>query len=174
LTDEEQDQIDDLLTPEIRRTSEPHEYVDTLPPPPSSTPFWSQEYARLEQSIPLNAITTTAYAQPSSSIQALVAKEFLTNRTDNLALLEKYGGNAWLVGNAAQEHSLGLLEKELAEAKEEATRINRERKAQNLEAGAQLDSLQGRWRKALRGIMEVEIANALLEEEVRELESKTQ
>jgi pre-mRNA-splicing factor SPF27 len=101
-----------------------------------------------------------------------VAKEFLTNRTDNLALLEKYGGNAWLVGNAVQEHSLGILEKELAAVKEQGTQVNRERKAQNLKLGAELDSFQRRWRRALRGIVEVEIANALLEEEVRELESK--
>lgn len=100
-----------------------------------------------------------------------MAKEFLTNRTDNLSLLEKYGGNAWLVGNATQEHSLGLLEKELATVKEQGTQVNRERKAQNLALGAELDSLQRRWRKALRGIVEVEIANTLLEEEVRELES---
>ena len=65
---------------------------------------------------------------------------------------------------------MGLLERELAAIKEEGTRVNRERKRQNLEVGGELDKLQGRWRKALRGMVEVEIANAALEEEVRELQ----
>lgn len=58
----------------------------------------------------------------------------------------------------------------MAAVKEEGTRVNRERKRQNLEVGGELDKLQGRWRKALRGMVEVEIANAALEEEVRELQ----
>jgi len=89
-----------------------------------------------------------------------------------LALLETYGSNAWLIGNAISEHSLGLLETELAKVKEDGVKVNRERKAMNLELGGEIDKLKQRWRKALRGVVEVEIANAVLEEEIRELEKQ--
>lgn len=103
----------------------------------------------------------------------LVAAEYLASRSDNLALLETYGSNSWLISNAIQEHSLGLLETELAQLKEEGVRINRERKRLNLESGGEIDKLGQRWRKALRGIVEVEIACVGLEEEVRRLEGQS-
>jgi pre-mRNA-splicing factor SPF27 len=96
----------------------------------------------------------------------------LTNRSDNLALLEAYGSNSWLIGNSNQENALGILEEELARIKEEGVQVNRERKGQNLELGAQIDKLDQRWRKALRGVVEVEIACAGLEDEIRELEKR--
>ena len=128
------------------------------------------EYERISQNKPLNTINTSQYQTPSDVKANLIAAEYLTNRTDNLALLETYGSNSWLIGNAIQEHSLGLLEMELAQLKEEATRINRERKRQNLELGGEIDKLGQRWRKALRGIVEVEIACAGLEDEVSQLQ----
>ena len=99
-----------------------------------------------------------------------MAAEYLAARTDNLALLETYGRNAWLIGNAAEESALGVLEGELAGLKEEGTRVNRERKRGNLEVGGEIEKLEGRWRKALRGIVEVEIACVGLEEEIKGLE----
>ena len=59
---------------------------------------------------------------------------------------------------------------ELARLKEEGIQINRERKREQLELGEQIDKLEARRRKALRGILEVEIANVQLEEEIRQLE----
>ena len=59
---------------------------------------------------------------------------------------------------------------QLAKLTDEATWINRERKRENLEFGGEIDKLNTRWRKAIRGILEVEIACAGLEEEVRELQ----
>jgi len=103
-----------------------------------------------------------------------VAAEYLSARTDNLALLETYGSNAWLIGNAAEESALGVLEGELAGLKEEGTRVNRERKRGNLEVGGEIEKLEGRWRKALRGIVEVEIACVGMEEEIKELEKRPQ
>lgn len=101
-----------------------------------------------------------------------MAAEYLSLRTDNLALLETYGSNAWLIGNAGEETALGVLEEELGRLKEEATRVNRERKGQNLEVGGEVGKLEGRWRKALRGVVEVEIACAAMEEEIRQLQGR--
>ena len=173
LTDEEQDRIDELLNPLIPNTTKEHPFVASLPKPPNPSPLWQAEYQRLSQNKPLNAINTTQYQSPSDVRANLIAAEYLTNRTDNLALLETYGSNSWLIGNAIQEHSLGLLEMELAQLKEEATRINRERKRENLELGGEIDKLGQRWRQALRGIVEVEIACAGLEEEVSELQRQS-
>jgi pre-mRNA-splicing factor SPF27 len=172
LTDEEQDIIDDLINPLLSKTTKEHPFVASLPKPPTPTSFWSTEYERLSQNKPLDAINTQQYQSPFDVKSNLIAAEYLTNRTDNLALLETYGSNSWLIGNAIQEHSLGLLEKELAELKEEGVRINRERKRENLELGGEIEKFGQRWRKALRGIMEVEIACAGLEEEIKELEGQ--
>ena len=96
----------------------------------------------------------------------------MASRTDNLALLETYGSNAWLIGNAEQEAALGVLEGELARLKEEGVRINRERKRSNLDLGGAIEKLEQRWRKTLRGIVEVEIACAGLEEEIRQMQGQ--
>jgi pre-mRNA-splicing factor SPF27 len=165
--------IDELLNPLIQNTTKEHPFVATLPAPPPPSTFSSSEYERFSQNKPLNAIDTQRY-QVSSDVRAnLVAAEYLDGRSDNLALLETYGSNSWLIGNAIQEHSLGLLETEFAQLKEKSVRINRERKRLNLESGGEIDKLGQRWRKALRGVVEVEIACAGLEEEVRQLERQS-
>ena len=77
-----------------------------------------------------------------------------------------------MIGNAGQENALGVLETELARLKEEGVQINRERKREQVELGGQIDRLEQRRRKALRGILEVEIANAQLEQEIQDLERR--
>jgi pre-mRNA-splicing factor SPF27 len=173
LTDSQQDQIDDLITASLPPTTHPHPFLSTLPSPPVPTPFWSQEYARLTHSQPLSAIDLTKYQLSPTDVKSnIVAAEYLAGRADNLALLETYGSNAWLIGNAVQEQALGVLEGELVGLKEEGTRVNRERKRGNLEVGGEIEKLEGRWRKALRGIVEVEIACVGLEEEIKQLEAQ--
>lgn len=88
--------------------------------------------------------------------------------------MQTYGSNAWLIGNSIQEHALGVLETELGRVKEEGVSVNRERKRENLEVGGEVGLLEQRWRKALRGILEVEIACAGVEEEIRELQQQQQ
>jgi pre-mRNA-splicing factor SPF27 len=65
-----------------------------------------------------------------------------------------------------------VLESDLARIKEEGVQVNRERKRENLKVGGEIGKLEGRWRKSLRGIVEVEIACVGLEEEIRELQSR--
>jgi pre-mRNA-splicing factor SPF27 len=135
--------------------------------------LWSIEYTRLSQNLPLNAIDLTKYQlSPTDVTRNIIAAEYLLNRTDNLALLETYGSHAWLIGNAVQENGLGVLEGELGRVKEEGTRVNRERKRQNLELGGEIEKLEARWRKALRGIVEVEIACAAMEEEITQIKTQ--
>jgi hypothetical protein len=167
LTDEQQDQIDDLLNPLIPSTNKEHPFVASLSRIPEPSPFWAAEYERISENKPLTGINLQKYSLSDDVKTNLVAAEYLASRTDNLALLETYGTNAWLIGNSIQEHSLGVLETELAELKEEGIRVNRERKHAHLEAGGQIDKLDQRWRKALRGVLEVEIACAGLEEEIQ-------
>jgi pre-mRNA-splicing factor SPF27 len=174
LTDEQQDSIDSLLDPLLPQTSKLHPFVTSLPSPPEPSPFWSAEYSRLARNKPLNAINLNSYQLSNDTKTNLVASEFFVNRSDNLALLETYGSNAWLIGNAIQEHSLGVLESELARLKEEGVGVNRERKRENLEFGGEIGKLEGRWRKALRGVVEVEIGCALLEEEVHQLRAQSE
>jgi len=173
LTDEEQDRVDELIDAEIVQTTETHPFLANLSQPPEPSPLWAAEYERIAQGKPLTGIDPQRYQISATDVKAnLVATEYLTNRSDNLALLEAYGSNSWLIGNSIQENALGVLEQELARLKEEGVRVNRERKGQNLELGAEIDKLDQRWRKALRGLVEVEIACAGLEEEARELQSR--
>ena len=67
-----------------------------------------------------------------------------------------------------------MLEGELARLKEEGVLVNRDRKRENLEVGAEIGKLEGRWRKALRGIVEVEIAIVGLQEEIEQLQRQQQ
>jgi pre-mRNA-splicing factor SPF27 len=172
VTDEQQDLIEELTNPLVPNTTKEHPHVASLPQPPAPSAFWAAEYERISKNIPLDAIDAQRYQISSDAKANLVSAEYTTSRADNLALLETYGSNSWLIGNAIQEHSLGLLETELAQLKEEGIKVNRERKQQNLALGGQLDDLERRWRKALRGVVEVEIANAALELEVKELEGQ--
>lgn len=169
LTDEQQDQIDDLLAPLIPTTTKEHPSLASLPVPPPPSAFWQQEYDRISQNKPLQGIDISKYHLSSDIKPNLVSTEYLWSRTDNLELLERYGSNAWLIGNAIQENALGVLEQELARLKEEGVQVNRERKGEQLELGGQIDKLEQRRRKALRGILEVEIAKVQLEQEIREL-----
>jgi len=172
LTDEQQDQLDDLLAPFIPTTSKEHPSLASLPLPPAPSAFWQQEYDRLARNLPLSAIDPSKYNLSDELTRNLVSTEYLWSRTDNLELLERYGSNAWLIGNARQENALGVLETELARLKEEGVQVNRERKREQLELGGQIDRLEQRRRKALRGILEVEIANAQLEQEIQDLERR--
>jgi len=165
--------VDELIDAEVLQTSEEHPFLANLPKPSEPPPLWAAEYERIAQGKPLTGIDPQRYQISTTDVKAnLAAAEYLTNRADNLALLEAYGSNSWLIGNSIQENALGILEGELSRLKEEGVIVNRERKGQNLELGAQIDKLDQRWRKALRGVVEVEIACASLEEEIRELQAK--
>ncbi|OQO02268.1 hypothetical protein B0A48_11822 [Cryoendolithus antarcticus] len=87
--------------------------------------------------------------------QAYTSLEYLRSRETNLALLETYGRNAWLVGNAALEDLLKGLEKEIEESRAEVEALEQERRQRQGESEAEVRGLDGAWREGVGKLIEV-------------------
>lgn len=90
--------------------------------------------------------------------KAYTASSHLSMRHENLALLEENGKNAWLIGNSQLEDILRGLEKELAETKEAAETVNKERKLAQEASKGELAGLEESWRKGVGATLDVELA----------------
>ncbi|KAH8422811.1 pre-mRNA-splicing factor SPF27 family protein [Aspergillus melleus] len=90
--------------------------------------------------------------------RAYTASSHLSMRHENLALLEENGKNAWLIGNSQLEDILRGLEKELAETKEAAETVNKERKLAQEASRGELAGLEESWRKGVGATLDVELA----------------
>ncbi|KAF4994537.1 hypothetical protein FDECE_13082, partial [Fusarium decemcellulare] len=103
-------------------------------PEPSFSPAISAELSRISTSTPLTPLDLSRYEAPSPSAPpatalpaAAVAHSYLSSRLTNLELLDRWGKNAWLLGNHALEAELQALERELAATKREVDIVNLER-----------------------------------------------
>jgi pre-mRNA-splicing factor SPF27 len=113
--------------------------------------------------------------EPSSEDDATVWREALRNayvlnayvngRHINLALLEEYGKNAWLLGNSHIDGILKGLDQELAELKEEVDTINRQRKTAQESSHGEIQSLEETWKKSIGRLVEVQLATDKLRRE---------
>ena len=90
--------------------------------------------------------------------RAYTSSSYLQSRFSNLALLEEFGKNAWLVGNAQSEDVLRGIEKELMETQGSVDRVNQARKIEQLAAKGELDTLNQSWRVGIGRIIETEVA----------------
>ncbi|OOF97050.1 hypothetical protein ASPCADRAFT_205846 [Aspergillus carbonarius ITEM 5010] len=90
--------------------------------------------------------------------RAYTASSHLSMRHENLALLEENGKNAWLIGNSQLEDILRGLEKELAEVKEAAETVNKERKLAQEANKGEIVGLEESWRRGVGAILDVELA----------------
>ena len=82
-------------------------------------------------------------------------------------MLDAYGKNAWLVGNAQLEDLLGAVERELVGVREEVEATNRERKRLQEDGRRALEGAEESWRSGVGGLVEVLVAGKELEEKVR-------
>lgn len=82
-------------------------------------------------------------------------------------MLDAYGKNAWLVGNAQLEDLLRAVERELVGVREEVEATNRERKRLQEDGRRALEGAEERWRSGVGGLVEVLVAGKELEEKVR-------
>lgn len=87
----------------------------------------------------------------------------------NLELLQKYGANAWRVHNYQLEQDLATIKKNTEQLRQQILEINRERKADQTQAAASLQSLENKWSDLISQNLQLEIACAALENEVEEL-----
>jgi pre-mRNA-splicing factor SPF27 len=158
--------------------------------PQHFSPLIESELLRIENKQPLEAIDVTRYEaleppttsphsdekNPETLIawrealqKAYTSQAYLVGRTTNLALLEKYGKNAWLIGNSQLEDVLRGLERELAERKAEIDVVIIERKNAQEAVGGEVKGLEEAWKRGVGRILETEVAAEGVRREVLEL-----
>jgi pre-mRNA-splicing factor SPF27 len=97
---------------------------------------------------------------------AYASSNYLSGRNTNLALLETYGKNAWLVANWHQEAILKSLEAELADVKATSESVAEENRRRQDAAAAELAVLDESWKRGIRGVIEVQVATDALRQDV--------
>ncbi|RDW93272.1 pre-mRNA-splicing factor SPF27 family protein [Aspergillus mulundensis] len=143
---------------------------------PKFSPFVQQELERKAAGLPLTGgIDLSRYEAPEPPTRspdatpnldewrqtlrkAYTASSHLSSRHENLSLLEEGGKNAWLIGNSQLEDILRGLEKELAETKEAAENVNKQRKIAQEASQGELTGLEESWRRGVGAILDVELA----------------
>lgn len=79
----------------------------------------------------------------------------MTSRLGALALLERHGGNAWLVHNAELEEILRGYEEELDKVRGEVEGVNVERKVRQEGVRGMLEGGEREWRTGVEGLIRV-------------------
>ena len=99
---------------------------------------------------------------------AYTSATYLSNRHDNLVLLEDYGKNTWLIGNSQLESISENIQKELDSIKTDTEEVNRARKSAQEGSRSEMEALEEAWRNGVGRIIEVQIATAGLRQEILE------
>ncbi|KAG9251994.1 Pre-mRNA-splicing factor SPF27 [Emericellopsis atlantica] len=161
--------------------------IAVLPPPsmtaapaPNFTPIFQSELERVAAQAPLQPLTLSRYeAQetPSGDAGADRLKEvldnahitdmYLSSRRQNLELLDRYGKNAWLIGNHELEGELKRLEAELAATKKEVDLVNLARQRRQEDVRGELTMLEETWKKGVGRVLETEVAVEELKSQIR-------
>ena len=180
-----------LITSEL-----PADYSSTIHPlipafpEPQFSPLIQQEVERKAAGLPLTGgIDLSRYEAPEPPTRsseagpnatpnldewrqalqkAYTASSHLYMRRDNLTLLEENGKNAWLIGNSQLEDVLRGLERELAETKEAAETVNKQRKIAQESSKGELAGLEETWKRGVGAILDVELASENLRMQILE------
>lgn len=161
-----------LIDTELQVPSSPDPSQDpshpSLPPitPPSFSPAISLELERIGSSTSLTAIDLTRYESSTTSTtptqealqRAQIAHTYLTLRSRDLSLLERFGKNAWLISNSQTEDVLRSLEQELEETKREIDTLVVERRNAQQAVRGEIESLGSAWRRGVGRTIETEAA----------------
>lgn len=100
----------------------------------------------------------------------VVAREAMRGRLDDLALLDRYGGNVRAVAAEAGEQRLRAAEQLLRGTRRETELLNGKRRREQETTGVELETLSKRWRQLVSDNIEIAAANAVLEREVASLQ----
>ena len=152
-----------IITAELERiaSKQPLVAIDTtryeaLEPPLATEPVSDEERAKLLEA--WNVTLQRAYASVTH----------LDIRSQNLALLEQFGRNAWLIGNSQLEEILKRMEKELVATTQQLEETMRIRKREQEDVSGEMTGLDEGWRKGIGKIVEVEVAAERLRREILE------
>jgi pre-mRNA-splicing factor SPF27 len=100
--------------------------------------------------------------------RAYASHEFLGERLRSLGLLEQFGKNAWLIGNATLEDELKALEAQLKDVKQQVETVEEARRTAQESVAGELQALQEGWRQGVSRMIEVEVAAENLRQEILE------
>jgi len=165
-----------------------------LPPliPANFSPLIESEHQRIAAKEPLQAIDTSRYESsdlPSPTVPnskkaksaevlknetaqvlqgAYTTSTYLSARTTNLTLLDTFGKNSWLIGNAQLEDELRAIEQELADAKTEIDYVVVARKGAQEGVAGEIMGLGETWRRGVGRVLETEVAAEGLRREILE------
>lgn len=104
---------------------------------------------------------------------AYVSSTYLLGRQANLALLDEYGKNAWLVSNSQMEYILQELEQELDRVKSEIETVNKARKQAQEQSRGELLALEETWKSGIGKILEIQVATDNLRQLILESRRKS-
>ncbi|CAN9163788.1 hypothetical protein CC77DRAFT_1037637 [Alternaria alternata] len=90
--------------------------------------------------------------------QAYTSSEYVQGRLTQLGLLEKFGKNAWLVGNSQLEDILKGIEAELADLRKQQEEAEMLRQSQQNNASGEIKTLEETWKKGVGRVLETEVA----------------
>ncbi|CAK7204099.1 hypothetical protein SEUCBS139899_006852 [Sporothrix eucalyptigena] len=90
--------------------------------------------------------------------KAYTNQTYLRGRRTHLALLDRFGKNAWLVSNWQAEADLKSLEADLAEARKTVDLVTVQRQRAQNDAAGELRSLEETWRTGVGRVLETEAA----------------
>jgi pre-mRNA-splicing factor SPF27 len=83
-------------------------------------------------------------------------------------LLEKFGKNAWLVGNSQLEDILKEIEAELAETRKQHEEVETLRRSQQESVVGEIKTLEDTWKKGVGRVLETEVAAEGLKQQILE------
>ena len=181
--------IDAVLETPLDAASHPF-----LPPlrPSNFSSLIEAEHRRIAANEPLKAIDTSRYESsdlPSSTLpnskkqkspealknetaealqRAYTASTYVSTRNTNLTLLDAFGKNSWLIGNAQLEDELRAIEQELADTKTEIDHVVVARKSAQEEVAGEMTGLGETWKRGVGRVLETEVAAEGLRREILE------
>lgn len=145
-------------------------------PPPTFTPAQATQLSRIassEAGIPLPLSRYEAQEPPREGRvrpaleAAYVSAVYLDARTRNLRLLEENGARAWLLHNHRLEGLVAGLEARRDAVAADIDVVNAARRDGQKAAEAELDALEGEWKREIGRVLETEMDVCRLEAEVR-------
>ncbi|EOA87930.1 hypothetical protein ACJQWK_08674 [Exserohilum turcicum] len=100
--------------------------------------------------------------------QAYTSSEYVQGRLAHLGLLEKFGKNAWLVGNSQLEDILKGIEAELAGLRKQQEETDMMRRSQQDSVSGEIKTLEETWKKGVGRVLETEVAAEGLKQQIME------
>ncbi|RIB02703.1 breast carcinoma amplified sequence 2-domain-containing protein [Gigaspora rosea] len=127
------------------------------------SPILGTEYQRVQQGKPITEMDTSRYK--------LIEPD---DKEDGRKQIQKFGANAWKLHNYQLEHELQQLQRTLEDYRQKILELNKQRKAEQIQAGSQIKALENKWTELIGQTLQLEMACASLETEIQQLKQYEQ